>query len=259
MARTLVWVHSRLRRTYFTIEGDISPSLADPALLSVVGVVDGQFTGFITKKEGISSTERTGPGFSAFKASAGRPAKRTRPLTSYPASQSRVLPTESRSWSRDSPTSHEVNHVIHRTRRSVVRSLHSRLMWLQFLVPEIHLQRTGTDFSATGFNRPVTSRLLWYKERTRPGRASPRSSSRDSPTRSRSWSSYPISQSRCQSDQQAGHVTHRPTLVSIYSSQGLSQQLSNLQIRRAFKETQPCTLPCKGNFLINGGTEFNTR
>ena len=36
--------------TDFTIEGDISPSLADPALLSVVGVVDGQFTGFITKE-----------------------------------------------------------------------------------------------------------------------------------------------------------------------------------------------------------------
>ena len=39
------------------LEGDISPSLADPALLSVVGVVDGQFTGFITKEEGISSTK----------------------------------------------------------------------------------------------------------------------------------------------------------------------------------------------------------
>ena len=62
--------------TDFTIEGDISPSLADPALLSVVGVVDGQFTGFITKKEGISSTERTGPGFSALKASADRPAQK---------------------------------------------------------------------------------------------------------------------------------------------------------------------------------------
>ena len=85
-------MHSRLRRTDisisrpasssstdFTIEGDISPSLADPALLSVVGVVDGQFTGFITK-EGrnfiYTSTERTGPGFSALKASAGRPAQK---------------------------------------------------------------------------------------------------------------------------------------------------------------------------------------
>ena len=86
-----------------TIEGDISPSLADPALLSVVVVVDGQFTGFITKERRnfiYTSTERTGPGFSAFKASADRPAQRTRPLTSYPVSQSRVLPTKSRSWSR---------------------------------------------------------------------------------------------------------------------------------------------------------------
>ena len=33
-----------------SIEGDISPSLADPALLSVVGDVDGQCTGFITKE-----------------------------------------------------------------------------------------------------------------------------------------------------------------------------------------------------------------
>ena len=61
------------------MEGDISPSLADPALLSVVGVVDGQFTGFITK-EGrnfiYTSTERTGPGFSALKASAGQPAQK---------------------------------------------------------------------------------------------------------------------------------------------------------------------------------------
>ena len=58
----------------------MSPSLADPALLSIVGVVDGQFTGFFMK-EGrnfiYTSTGRTGPGFSAFKASADRPAQRT--------------------------------------------------------------------------------------------------------------------------------------------------------------------------------------
>ena len=42
-------------------------------------------------RPGISSTECTGPGLSAFKASADRPAKRTRPLTSYPVSQSRVF------------------------------------------------------------------------------------------------------------------------------------------------------------------------
>ena len=48
-------------------------------------------------------------------------------------------------------------------------------------------------------------------------------------------------------------MTHRPTFVSIYSSQGLSQQLSNLQTRRAFKR----------NTFINGGNlqpaEFNTK
>ena len=84
-------MHSRLRRTDisrpasssstdFTIEGDISPSLADPALLSVVGVVDGQFPGFIMKERIdfiYTSTERTGPGFSAFIALADRPVQRT--------------------------------------------------------------------------------------------------------------------------------------------------------------------------------------
>ena len=56
---------------------DISPSLADPALLSVVRVVDGQLTGFITKGRRnfiYKSSERTGPGSPVFKASAGRPA-----------------------------------------------------------------------------------------------------------------------------------------------------------------------------------------
>ena len=37
------------------------------------------------------------------------------------------------------------------------------------------------------------------------------------------------------SDKQAGHVTHRTTSDSKNSSQGLSQQLSNLQIGRALK------------------------
>ena len=55
------------------------------------------------------------------------------------------------------------------------------------------------------------------------------------------------------SDQQAGHVTHRTTSASKYSSLGLSQQLSNIQVRCAIK----------GNTLINGGNiqqaEFNTK
>ena len=48
-------------------------------------------------------------------------------------------------------------------------------------------------------------------------------------------------------------MIHRPTFVSKYSSQGLSQQLSNLQLRRAFKQKT----------FINGGNlqpaEFNTK
>ena len=112
-------MHSRLRRTVisisrpasssstdFTIEGDISPSLADPALLSVVGVVDGQFAGFITKEEGFSSTHLQNALVQAFKALADRPVQRTRPLTSYPVSQSRVL-----------PTNHEAGHVFSPTRK----------------------------------------------------------------------------------------------------------------------------------------------
>ena len=71
-----------------------------------------------------TSTERTGPGFSALKASAGRPAKRTRPLTSYPAGQSRVLPTKSRSWSRV--------FTDQEGRKCVLQN--SRLLWLQSLL-----------------------------------------------------------------------------------------------------------------------------
>ena len=85
------------------IEGDLSPSLADVALLSVVGVVDGQVTVLsclvLSQKEeihlqsllplqsslvptsdrhrpGFLPSERTGPGFFAFKASADRPAQK---------------------------------------------------------------------------------------------------------------------------------------------------------------------------------------
>ena len=70
----------------------LSPTLVDPALVSVVRAVDGQDTGLSAQpaehpttdrhQPGLSSsenfiytsTERTGPGFSAFKASADRPA-----------------------------------------------------------------------------------------------------------------------------------------------------------------------------------------
>ena len=64
----------------------LSPSLVDPALVSVVRVVDGQDTGLSAQqaeqptsdrhRPGLSSSERTGPGFSAFKASADRPAQK---------------------------------------------------------------------------------------------------------------------------------------------------------------------------------------
>ena len=47
----------------------------------------------------------------------------------------------------------------------------------------------------------------------------------------------------CPSEQQAGHVTRRPTIAFKNRSQELSQQLSNLQISRAIKR----------NTLINGG------
>ena len=95
----------------------LSPSLVDPTLVSVVRAVDGQDTGLSAQpaeqltsdrhRPGLSSSERTGPDFSAFKASADRPAqKRTQPLTSYPVSQSRVL-----------LTNHEAGHMFSPTRK----------------------------------------------------------------------------------------------------------------------------------------------
>ena len=54
-------------------------------------------------------------------------------------------------------------------------------------------------------------------------------------TRQMTSSIQPIA---CLYDQQAGHVTRRPTIASKNSSQGLPQQLSNLQLRRAIKEIQ---------------------
>ena len=64
----------------------LSPTLVDPALVSVIRAVDGQDTGLSAQpaeqptsdrnRPGLSSSERTGPGFSAFKASAGRPSQK---------------------------------------------------------------------------------------------------------------------------------------------------------------------------------------
>ena len=158
--------------------------------------MDGQFTGFITK-EGknfiYTSTERTGPGFSAFKASADRPAQRMRPLTSYPVSQSRVL-----------PTNHEAGHVFSPTRK--VGSVFFRTPVYCDYSPCF---TDPTLLSVVGF--------LWTVKL---------------PVR-HNTKNQPIA---CLSDQQAGHVTHRTPSVSKNSSQGLPQQLSNLQIRRAIKE-----------------------
>ena len=64
----------------------LSPTLGDPTLVSVIRAVDGQDTGLSAQpaeqltsdrhRPGLSSSERTGPGFSAFKSSADRPAQK---------------------------------------------------------------------------------------------------------------------------------------------------------------------------------------
>ena len=64
----------------------LSPTLVDPALVSVIRVVDGQDTGLSAQpaeqptsdrhRPGLSSSVRTGPGFGVFKASADRPAQK---------------------------------------------------------------------------------------------------------------------------------------------------------------------------------------
>ena len=93
-----------------------SPTLVDPKLVSVIRAVDGQDTGLSAQpaeqptsdrhRPGLSSSERTGPGFSAFKHQPTGQLKRTQPLTSYPVSQSRVL-----------PTNHEAGHMFSPTRK----------------------------------------------------------------------------------------------------------------------------------------------
>ena len=64
----------------------LSPTLVDPALVSIIRVVDGQDTGLSAQlaeqptsdrhRPGLSFSERTGPGFNVFKASADRPAQK---------------------------------------------------------------------------------------------------------------------------------------------------------------------------------------
>ena len=91
--------------------------------MSVIREVDGQDTGLSAQpaeqptsdrhRPGLSSSERTGPGFSVFKASADRPAQ-MRSLTSYPVSQSHVLPTNHEAGHMFSPT-RKVGTVLFRT------------------------------------------------------------------------------------------------------------------------------------------------
>ena len=49
-------------------------------------------------------------------------------------------------------------------------------------------------------------------------------------TRTRPLTSSPISQSRCPSEQQARHVTHRPAIASKNRPQGIPHQLSTYTI-----------------------------
>ena len=88
----------------------LSPTLVDPALVSVIRVVDGQDTGFSAQPAEQPTLDLHRPGFhlqsalvqaSVFlKHQPTGQLKRTRPQTSYPVSQSCVLLTKSRSWSR---------------------------------------------------------------------------------------------------------------------------------------------------------------
>ena len=94
----------------------LSPTLVDPALVSVVREVDGQETGLSVQPAEKKNRLQTGQEFHLQSALAQaslllkhQPTgqhKRTRPLTSYPVSQSRVL-----------PTNHEAGHVFSPTRK----------------------------------------------------------------------------------------------------------------------------------------------
>ena len=93
----------------------------DPALVSVVRAVDGQETGLSVQPAEKKNRLQTGQEFhlqsalvQAFLLLKHQPTgqlKRTRPLTSYPVSQWRVL-----------PTNHEAGLCFHRPGRSEVRS-----------------------------------------------------------------------------------------------------------------------------------------
>ena len=81
----------------------LSLTLVDPALVSVIRAVDGRDTGLSAQpavqptsdrhRPGLSSSERTGPGFSAFKASADRPSQKNT-TSDVISSQPIVCPSE---------------------------------------------------------------------------------------------------------------------------------------------------------------------
>ena len=103
--------------------------------MSVVRAVDGQETGLSVQPaekknrlqtgQEFSSTECTGRDFSACKASADRPAKKNATSDVISSQPIACLHEVGHVFS---PTSHEVYHVIHQTRRSEVHSLRSRLL-----------------------------------------------------------------------------------------------------------------------------------
>ena len=167
-------------------------------------------TGFITKEKRNSSTERTGPGFTAFKASADRPAKKNRTsdvISNQPIKTGHVF----------SPTRGEADHVFTDQARSCSRNSPTRKVGSAFF--RIHVYCVSSPCSAdpawlsvVGFcgQSNIVKLSAMYHTRTRP------------------LTSSPIGQSRCPSEQQAGHVTHRPAIASKNRPQGIPHQLSNI-------------------------------
>ena len=93
----------------------LSPTLVDPAFVLVIRAVDGQETGLSVQPAEKKNRLQTGQDFHQqsalvqaslhLKHQPTGQQKRTRPLTSYPVSQSRVLPTNHEAGHVFSPTS----------------------------------------------------------------------------------------------------------------------------------------------------------
>ena len=108
------------------------------------------------KKEGISSTHLQSALVQASLLLKHQPTgqlKRTRPLTSYPVSQSRVLPTESRSWSRVFTDQEGRKCVLQNSRLLWLQSLPCRpgfvvgsgVLWTVKLLVKYHTKNANTD------------------------------------------------------------------------------------------------------------------